>query len=82
MINFKDWLKLRESNEISKGGWSKRTIVPVGAAKDHQPDHPKNAVDPEPNPKKHRGKIHIHQGHDQSPGHPKNAVDPHKGKRK
>jgi hypothetical protein len=59
---FNEWMKFmdeQQSNEIPKGGWSKRTAVPVGTAKDTHPDHPENAVDPEPNPGKHRGKIHI-----------------------
>ncbi len=72
-----------QSKEIPKGGWSKHTAVPVGTQKDVHPDHPSNATDPEPNPEKHRGKIHIHaHSHDFSPGHPKNAVDPHRGKKK
>jgi len=83
ILTFSEWIKIRESSDIPKGGWSKHTTVPVGLTKDTHPEHPKNAVDPEKNPKKHRGKIHIHvHSPDYSPGHPKNAVDPHKRSKK
>lgn len=82
MITFTEWMKWAEA-EIAKGGWSKKTTVSTGMAKDHNPGHPTSAKDPEKNPAKHRGKIHHHTGgHENAPGHPKNAVDPSRGKKK
>ena len=78
IIGFNEWMQLMDE----ANGWSKKTTVPTGAAKDHHPGHPKSAKDPETNPGKHRGKItHHHGGHVNAPGHPKNAVDPSKKKK-
>jgi hypothetical protein len=77
MLNFTEWLKQHEGKEISQGGWSKRTTVAVGNKKDISVNHMHGGKDPEKNPGKHRGKVHVHSGHENSPGHPKNAVDPH-----
>lgn len=77
MLSFTEWMQYQEKTDIPKGGWSKKTKVPVGMKKDTSVDHMHGGKDTEKNPGKHRGKIHHHTGgHENAPGHPKHAVDP------